>query len=311
LPIAAPDRLYACYHQSVLSAGQPKVLDGYEYPLFREMRAAAKEQAELIAISYAQHADLTYGSDDDTEKAYVQYVSGWMFRSFGLRPASGRLLTEGDDLTPGSSPYAVISYDYWTRRFGRDPKVIGRTLRIGSTVFEIVGVCEGQFTGVENGTVIDIFVPTMMNSGVTQLDRGWIRILVLLNPGASPETVRDRMRTPFRAYRAGVAKRLFPGANQGRIDRFLSEALSLAPAGSGVSEMQRGYRSPLLALGVLVGLVLLIACANVANLLTAQAAGRAREMALRVSIGAGKWRLLQLMLVESAWLTFLAAVGER
>jgi predicted permease len=308
LPIAAPERLYACYHQSIPSAGQPRVLDSYEYPLFREMRAAAKGKAELIAISYAEHVDLTYQSDDDIEKAYVQYVSGWMFGAFGLHPALGRLLTGSDDLTAGSSPYAVITYDYWTRRFGRDPKVIGRTLRIGGTVLEIAGVCEKRFTGVENGTVIDIFVPTMMNSGVNQADRGWIRILVRLHPGVSPESVRDRMRTPFRAFREGAAKRRFVGANQGQIDRFLGETLELASAGAGVSEMQRAYRSPLLALGVLVGLVLSMACANVANLLTAQAAGRAREMALRISIGAGKWRLVQLMLLESAWLTFLATV---
>ncbi len=86
------------------------------------MRAAVKDQAELIAVSYAERMDLTYRSDQEMEKAYVQYVSGWMFSSFGLRPALGRLLTENDDLKPGAHPYAVLSYDYWTRRFGQDPQ---------------------------------------------------------------------------------------------------------------------------------------------------------------------------------------------
>src|SRR5580693_7312397 len=98
LPIAAPERLYACYNLSNLSGGPPLILDGYEYPMFRQMRAAAKGQAELIAVSYAERTDLTYASDQEMEKAFVQKVSGWMFRSFGLRPALGRLLTEQDDL---------------------------------------------------------------------------------------------------------------------------------------------------------------------------------------------------------------------
>ena len=95
------------------------------------------------------------------------------------------------------------------------------------------------------------------------------------------------------------------------IDNFFTQTLLLEPAAAGLSDMQKDYRRPLAALGVLVALVLLIACANVANLMTAQAAARAREMALRVSIGAGRWRLVQLVLVESAWLAFLAAASAR
>ena len=118
----------------------PQTFDGWAYPAFRLMRAAVKDQAELIAISYAERMDLTYESDQEMEKAYLQYVSGWMFDSFGLRPALGRLFTENDDLKPGAHPYAVLSYDYWTRRFGQDPKVIGRTFRMGERLYEIVGV---------------------------------------------------------------------------------------------------------------------------------------------------------------------------
>jgi len=90
------------------------------------MRAAVKEQAELIAISYSERTDLTYRSDQEMEKAYVQYVSGWMFGSFGLQPAAGRLFTEKDDLEPGAHPYAVLSHDYWTRRFGQDRAAVGQ-----------------------------------------------------------------------------------------------------------------------------------------------------------------------------------------
>src|SRR4029077_16085643 len=140
LPIVNPDRLYAMFCRGMGPGGDVRSSDSNEYPQFRLMRAAVKNQAELIAVSWVERADLTYSSDQEVEKAYRQYVSGWMFGSFGLKPALGRLFTENDDLTPGAHAYAVLSYDYWTRRFGRDPKVIGRTFRADDRSYEIVGV---------------------------------------------------------------------------------------------------------------------------------------------------------------------------
>ncbi len=307
LPIQAPERLYSCFHQSILSEGRAMTLEGYEYPMFAQMRDAVTDDADLIAVSFAERTDLTFASDRQIEKAYVQYASGTLFHSFGLQPALGRVLNQGDDVTPGAHPYAVLTYDYWSRRFGRDPLVLGRTFRMGEQLFEIAGVLKPGFTGVEPGTATDIFVPTMMNSGVSQPDRGWIRILAHLKSGVAAELVRDRLRIPFRASRAEMAKARFSAVSPERRTKFLSEQLMLAPAAAGVSRMQREYRQPLIILAVLVAMVLLIACANVANLLTAQAAARAREMALRVSIGAGRLRLVQLVLIESAWLAVSAA----
>jgi predicted permease len=306
LPVAVPERLYVLARQGMDPAGHYRITESAEYPLFRELRAAVKGQAELIAISYANRTDITYGSDEEMEKAYWQYVSGWMFDSFGLKPALGRLFTESDDLTPRAHPYAVLSYDYWTRRFGNDPKVIGRTFRVGSDSFEIVGVAPALFTGTETGVVVDIFIPTMMHAGVTHADWSWFRTFVKLRPGVAAEPVLARLRAPFQAIQEERAKGITGGPKRW-IDAFLKQKLLLEPAAAGVSEMQKDYRSALAALGVLVGMVLLIACANLANLMTAQAAARARELALRVSIGAGRGRLVQLMLVESAMLAFLAA----
>ncbi len=127
------------------------------------------------------------------EKAYVQYVSGWMFSSFGLQPTLGRLLTQEDDRTPGAHPYAVISYDYWSRRFGQDPKVIGRTFHLGEQVFEIVGVGPKEFTGIEPGTATEIFLPTMMHRWVTREDASWHRTLALVAPGTAMEPLRAKL----------------------------------------------------------------------------------------------------------------------
>ena len=171
LPVPNPDRLYSLSRQGLNFDGKPSIDQNCEYPLFLQMRAAVKDRAELLALSYADRVDLSYRPDQEIEKAYVQYVSGWMFESFGLRPVLGRLLTETGDWIPGAHPYAVLSYVYWTLRFGQDPKVVGRSFRMGETLYEVIGVVEKPFTGTEPGTMIDVFVPAMMNPYVTALRR--------------------------------------------------------------------------------------------------------------------------------------------
>ena len=306
LPVAKPERLYALFRQGIGPEGKPQTVHEWAYPAFRLMRAAVKDYAGLIAISDAEPTDLTYQSDQEMEKAYLQYVSGWMFDSFGLQAALGRLLTANDDVTPGAHPYAVISHDYWIRRFGQNRTVIGRTLRIGNELYEIAGVAEAPFTGTETGTVTDIFLPTMMHPWVNRSDATWSRTIVMLKPGVALEPIRQRLQATSHAFEEERAK-AFTGMSRQSIHNFLNQTLMLQSASAGASGMQTNLRLPLAALGVLVALVLLIACANVANLMTAQAAARAREMALRVSVGAGRWRLVQLVLVESSWLAFLAA----
>jgi len=306
LPVANADRLYEAPRHAVLK-NESFTFNSWSYPLFKEMRAGVKDKAELISVSDAEPMDLAYKSDQDVERAQAQYVSGWMFPTFGLRPKLGRLLSENDNVQPGGHPYAVLSQNYWKSRFGEDPSVIGRTFRMGNRVYEIVGVIDGKFTGTEPGKMVDIFIPAMMHPGVTANDWGWLRALVILKPGMAAEPVRAKMEVITRTYetqRMGGATDSMPKDVR---DAFLNQQVWLEPAASGASELRTNTRRPLAILGVLVVLVLLIACANVANLMTAQAAARAREMALRVSIGGGRWRLVQLVLVQSGCMAFLAA----
>jgi putative ABC transport system permease protein len=305
LPIRDPDRLYALYRKGVGPDGKVRTTESMEYPLFAQMRAAVEQQANLLAASYADRRDITYRSDEDIEPAYIQYVSGSLFDRFGVAPAAGRVLTENDDRKPGAHPVAVISYDYWSRRFGADPGVVGRRFRMSGTEYEIVGVGARPFTGTEPGTIIDIFLPSMMNAGVTERGSGWLRTFVQLKPGASPHAVRDALSPIVQAYQEEQA-RGFKGWPKERLRQMLSNRLEIEPAATGISGLQADYGVALAALGALVAMILMIACANLANLMTAQASARAREMALRVAIGAGRWRLIQLVLVESA---LIAAAG--
>jgi predicted permease len=273
------------------------------------MRATVKDDAELVAASFGERVELSYGSDQEIEKVHRQFVSGWMFELFGLKPALGRLFTEADDDKPHAHPYAILSHDYWTRRFGRDPHVLGQTFHMDDDLYQIVGVAPPGFTGTEPGTMTDIFLPTMMYAGVTHDDWGWIRTFVYMRPGGSVTRVRDRLQSVYHTVQTERAK-TFTGWPKKRLEDFLNQKIQVLPASGGLSDVRLEYKEPLEVLALLVGLVLLIGCANVANLLTAQASARGREMALRVSIGAGRARLMQLMMVECTLLALLAsAVG--
>lgn len=307
MPVMHADRLYAMFLRGTGPDGSFRTSESNEYPQFRLMRAAVKDDAELVAASWVDRADVTYAPDQEIEKADRQYVSGWMFSCFGLKPALGRLLTESDDLKPKAHAYAVLSYDYWAHRFGQDPKVIGRSFQMGNDLYEIIGVAPEGFTGTEPGTFTDIFLPTMMHEGVTHDDWSWIRTFIQMKPGGSTERVRERLQGIWNVVQRERAK-TFTGWPAQRLKKFLNQTVLVEPAAAGLSDMRQSYRVALAALAVIVAMVLLIACANVANLLTAQGAARAREMALRISIGAGRWRLVQLVLVESALLAVLATL---
>lgn len=311
LPISGSSKLYVLSHKMTGFDSEPIEDDHWATPEFKVMRDAVKDQADLIAISDADRTDITWSTDDEMEKAYVVYVSGNMFPLFGLEPALGRLLVPADDVGTGLNPYAVLSWDYWNHRFGRDPRVLGRSLHIGDQTFEIIGVGPRDFTGTEKGTVSDIFLPLNVNSLATQVNFNWHRTFLMLKPNVNASTDLE----PLRQHLSAVSRTFqvecsacFRGMTQTDIDRFLNQKLVFYPAGAGISDLQKDYRRSLGILGLLAALVLLIACVNVSNMMTAQAAARAHEMALRISIGAGRRRLVQLILSQSALLALLASV---
>ncbi len=314
LPIADASRLYVLSRQMTGLNGRPAEDGHWATPEFRVMRDAVADRAELVAISDADRTEIEWGSagasDSDVEKAHVVYASGNMFALFGLEPALGRVLLPADDRGAGAGPYAVLSWDYWNHRFGRDPHVLGRSVVIGEKSFEIAGVGPREFTGTENGTIADIFVPVSMNGLAAQDNVAWHRIFFVLKPGvdtgATLEPLRQQLSAVSRSFEGQCAACL-QGMTQKEIERYLAQKLVVRGASAGISDLQKEYRRYLGILGLLAGLVLLIACVNVANMMTAQAAARGHEMALRVSIGAGRRRLVQLILCQSALLALFAS----
>jgi predicted permease len=310
LPIVEPGRLFTLETTSRSADGSPSYRVDFDYPSFRRYRKTVEDRAELMVVGVTDRVDAILGQAQEPEKIYRQFVSGNVFTVFGLRPAVGRLLTTMDDALPGAHPVAVLGHDLWRRRFDSDPNVAGKTLLVAGQRYDIVGVAPRSFFGTEPGSVTDVFIPAMMNTQALERPGwSWFRIWVRPHAGVAPEHVREPLQAIRTQERLESLKKWDSDTPKSAVDSFLSERVVLNSAESGASSLQKIYRRPLLILGVLVSLVLLVACANLGNLLAAQASARGREMALRVSIGAGHWRLIQMVLVESALMSLVASLA--
>ena len=275
----------------------------FNYPLFREMRTASSRHVRLFALSDQTKRDAVFDDRGHAEKVYAQWVSGEAFAILGVKPALGRVLGSTDDINPGQHPVAVLSYDFWTRRFGRNPDVLGRWVTIREKPLQVVGVAANRFTGVEPGIMTDVWAPTMMWDDHAIADSGtrWFRIWGRMQAGVAQDEARNVLQTVFTGFaREQAASR--PEESPDRLNRMLSTRVHLRSAATGPSGLRQDFARALWVLGAIGALVLLIAAMNVASLLVARAAARQREMALRTSIGAGRGRLIQQAVIESGLL---------
>jgi predicted permease len=285
----------------------------FSYPMYKDIQ----ERSQVFSNLAGRYGiPLTIQTGRESEKVDGELVTGNFFETLGVKPAIGRLLTPEDDKTPGGHPVVVLGYNFWRRQFGGDPGVLGRTIRVNGSTMSVIGIAEPNFDGVQVGRSPAIYLPVMMKKQATptwdDLDKRrtmWLQLIGRLKPGAKRDQAAASLQPLYRQIREAELKEI-PFANDADFSkRFTSTELALKDGSKGVPELQGEVRTPLWVLMGMVGLVLLVACANVANLLLARAAGRQKEIAVRLALGAGRWDLLRQLMVESLLLSALGGLA--
>ena len=316
LPIPDPGRLVVFHAEDFHMQGHNSS-DNYEtvfsYPLYRALRDASTgpgHSMQGVAVRSGRSAQMVWKGA--AERVQTEIVSGNFFDVLGLRPEAGRLLTPSDDQLGPGNPVTVLSFDYWTRRFGANASCLNQTLEVDGKIFTIAGVAPEGFRGVLSGNSPDLYLPVSMLGTV---DPAWkdydkpnmsrFTILGRLAPGVARERAALELQPVFASLvKDELVQMKVSGA---RVRKALeSRRIELLPAARGLNQLERQWRKPLLVLASMVGLLLLIGCANLANLLLARGVNRSRDTAIRLALGAGRGRIFSMLLAESL---VIAAVG--
>jgi predicted permease len=293
--------------QQLLQVQIPGAMESLSYPIVRVLA----EQHEIFAgVAGFSGWNFNGGASGAVSKLPGALVTGEFYQTLGLRPFAGRLLAPADDL-PGAPLVAVISYGYWQRQFAADPAIVGHTVHLNGQPVTMVGITPAGFTGANVGAVADVTMttaalPRLNPEAASLLAAGnfWLRALVRLQPGLSAARAKARLA----ALWPHISARAIPPAwTLDRRQGIANASFEFRQGGTGWTYLRSIFRKPLLVLMAVVALVLLIACANVANLLLARGAARQKEIAIRLAIGAGRGRIIRQLLAESTLLSLLGA----
>ncbi|HKY44027.1 MAG TPA: ABC transporter permease, partial [Pyrinomonadaceae bacterium] len=318
LPVQTPEQLVLFgkgEDQGAMLGFPDRSWDLFSYPFYRQAQQRTDVftgVAGLLSMTWTTHG-LVNGSND-IEQMEVQLVSGSYFPVLGVNPGLGRVLAETDDQTPGAHPVAVVSHAWWEQRLGGDPSVVGKTIKIDETTYTVVGVAPKEFFGTTVGSAPDLWVPLAMEKQMPPAH--WnardneqfqsLHLIGRLKDGVTIEQANGVINLLFKQSlqaRAGTQ----PAAD--RLEDIQKASIELTPASRGLSTLRSQFSLSLKVLMGVVALVLLIASANVANLLLAHGTARQREFALRLAVGAGRLRLVRQLFTESALLVLLGAVA--
>jgi predicted permease len=284
----------------------------FTYPMFRDLEAE-NTGFSGIAAHRAFGANVAYRNQ--TLNGDAMYVSGSYFGVLGLQPALGRLLTTNDDQGIGQSFVTVLGYDFWQTKLGASPNVVNEKILINGKSMTIVGVAPKGFQGTTLGTMPNVYVPISMRQvmepdfhGFQNRRTYWIYVFARLKPGLSIEGAKAAVNAVYKPIINNVEAPLQTGMSPATLTKFRAKEITLADGRRGQSALHAQTRAPLILLFSITGIVLLIACANIANLLLARAAGRTTEMAVRLSLGGTRNQLLRQLLTESVLLAVLGGI---